>query len=180
MQMIWDLVWWTNWFSFSESGKIWVKTLHPIEAQDSWKVAIIFDMMHHWFISLLSWWRGCRLFRGWAGPLWYRQLGPVLSGNWMEHQFWEFVKYDVPFLRGRIFAFQQITWDFDIETHIQGTTMRKLTPRRFRKCGSFWTSEFRNGSYRCSKLTAKLEKVFLPPGACFLRQNFPNMEEEFS
>ena len=27
---------------------------------------------------------------------------------------------------------------------------------------------------------AKLEKVFLPPGASFLRQNFPNMEEEFS
>ena len=25
--------------------------------------------------------------------------------------------------------------------------------RRFRKCGSFWTSEFLNGSYRCSKLT---------------------------
>ena len=50
-------------------------------------------------------------------------------------------------------AFRQITWDFDIETHIQGTTMRKLTSRRFRKCGSFWASEFLNGSYRCSKLT---------------------------
>ena len=31
--------------------------------------------------------------------------------------------------------------------------MRKLTSRRFRKCGSFWASEFLNGSYRCSKLT---------------------------
>ena len=50
------------------------------------------------------------------------------------------------------FAFRQITWDFDIETHIQGTTMRKLTSRRFRKCGSFWTSEFLNGSYRPSKM----------------------------
>ena len=53
----------------------------------------------------------------------------------------------------RIFAVQQITWDFDIETHIQGTTMWSLTSRRFRKCGSFWASEFLNGSYRCSKLT---------------------------
>ena len=50
-------------------------------------------------------------------------------------------------------AFRQFTWDFDIETHIQGTTMRKLTSRRFRKCGSFCASEFLNGSYRCSKLT---------------------------
>ena len=40
-----------------------------------------------------------------------------------------------------------------METHIQGTTMWSLTSRRFRKCGSFWASEFLNGSYRCSKLT---------------------------
>ena len=26
----------------------------------------------------------------------------------------------------------------------------------------------------------QLEKVFLPPGTCFLRRNFPNIEEEFS
>ena len=45
------------------------------------------------------------------------------------------------------------TWDFDIKTHIQGTTMWSLTSRAFRKCGSFWASEFLNGSYRCSKLT---------------------------
>ena len=32
------------------------------------------------------------------------------------------------------FAFRQITWDFDIETHIQGTTMLNLTSRRIRKC----------------------------------------------
>ena len=32
------------------------------------------------------------------------------------------------------FAFQQITWDFDIETHIQGSTMWKLTSWGFRKC----------------------------------------------
>ena len=50
------------------------------------------------------------------------------------------------------FGFPQITWDFDIETHIQGTTMWKLTSRAFRKCGSFWAYEFLNGSYRCSKL----------------------------
>ena len=41
----------------------------------------------------------------------------------------------------------------EILIHIQGTTMRKLTSRRFRKCGSFCASEFLNGSYRCSKLT---------------------------
>ena len=29
-------------------------------------------------------------------------------------------------------------------------------------------------------LYAQLQKVFLPPGTCFLRQNFPNIEEEFS
>ena len=40
----------------------------------------------------------------------------------------------------------------NIETHIQGTTM-KLTSWGFRKCGSFCASEFLNGSYRCSKLT---------------------------
>ena len=27
---------------------------------------------------------------------------------------------------------------------------------------------------------AQLQKVFLPPGTDFLRQNFPNIEEEFS
>ena len=27
---------------------------------------------------------------------------------------------------------------------------------------------------------AQLQKVFLPPGTGFLRQNFPNIEEEFS
>ena len=27
---------------------------------------------------------------------------------------------------------------------------------------------------------AQLQKVFLPPGTWFLRQNFPNIEEEFS
>ena len=31
-------------------------------------------------------------------------------------------------------AFRQITWDFDIETHIQGTTMLNLTSRRIQKC----------------------------------------------
>ena len=50
------------------------------------------------------------------------------------------------------FGFLQITWDFDIETHIQGTTMWKLTSWRFRKCGGFRAYEFLNGSYRCSKL----------------------------
>ena len=49
------------------------------------------------------------------------------------------------------FAFQQITWDFDIETHIQGSTMWKLTSWGFRKCGSFWDLEVLNRSYGCSK-----------------------------
>ena len=31
-----------------------------------------------------------------------------------------------------------------------------------------------------SSLRTQLEKVFLPPGTCFLRRNFPNIEEEFS
>ena len=49
------------------------------------------------------------------------------------------------------FAFRQITWDFDIETHIQGTTMLKLTSRRFRKCGSFWAYDDFCASYYRSK-----------------------------
>ena len=28
--------------------------------------------------------------------------------------------------------------------------------------------------------SAQFQKVFLPPGTCFLRQNWPNIEEEFS
>ena len=69
-------------------------------------------------------------------------------------KFWNFfAEYHQKMPKTGFFAFRQITWDFDIETHIQGTTMRKLTSRRFRKCGSFWASEFLNGSYRCSKLT---------------------------
>ena len=69
-------------------------------------------------------------------------------------KFWNFfAEYHQKMPKTGFFAFRQITWDFDIETHIQGTTMRKLTSRRFRKCGSFCASEFLNGSYRCSKLT---------------------------
>ena len=49
------------------------------------------------------------------------------------------------------FAFQQITWDFDIETHIQGSIMWKLTSWGFRKCGSFRDLEVLNRSYGCSK-----------------------------
>ena len=52
---------------------------------------------------------------------------------------------------GFFFAFRQITWDFDIETHIQGTTMLKLTSRRFRKCGSFWAYDDFCASYYRSK-----------------------------
>ena len=45
----------------------------------------------------------------------------------------------------------------------------------------FILESFHTNRY-CTKehMSAKLEKVFLPPGACFLRQNFPNIEEEFS
>ena len=66
---------------------------------------------------------------------------------------WNFFERDTKKCKKRdFFAFCQITWEFDIETHIQGTTMWKLTSRAFRKCGSFWASEFLNVSYRCSKL----------------------------
>ena len=83
--------------------------------------------------------------------LWARRQISILA----ESKFFEiFFERDTEKCKKRGFlAFRQITWDFDIETHIQGTTMRKLTSRRFRKCGSFWASEFLNGSYRCSKLT---------------------------
>ena len=83
--------------------------------------------------------------------LWARRQISILA----ESKFFEFFfERDTEKCKKRVFlAFRQITWDFDIETHIQGTTMRKLTSRRFRKCGSFCASEFLNGSYRCSKLT---------------------------
>ena len=83
--------------------------------------------------------------------LWARRQTSILA----ESKFFEiFLRSITKKCQKRVFfAFRQITWDFDIETHIQGTTMRKLTSRRFRKCGSFWASEFLNGSYRCSKLT---------------------------
>ena len=83
--------------------------------------------------------------------LWAGRQTSILAESKLFEIFFE---RDTEKCKKRVFsAFRQITWDFDIETHIQGTTMRKLTSRRFRKCGSFWTSEFRNGSYRCSKLT---------------------------
>ena len=83
--------------------------------------------------------------------LWARRQISILA----ESKLFEiFLEGDTEKCKKRFFsAFRQITWDFDIETHIQGTTMRKLTSRRFRKCGSFCASEFLNGSYRCSKLT---------------------------
>ena len=83
--------------------------------------------------------------------LWARRQTSILA----ESKFFEiFLRSITKKCQKRVFfAFRQITWDFDIETHIQGTTMWKLTSRRFRKCGSFWASEFLNGSYRCSKLT---------------------------
>ena len=34
---------------------------------------------------------------------------------------------------------------------MQGTTMRKLTSRGFRKCGTFWVYDFLKGSYWLSK-----------------------------
>ena len=33
----------------------------------------------------------------------------------------------------------------------QDRTMKKLTSRAFRKCGTYWASKFFNGSYCCSK-----------------------------
>ena len=37
------------------------------------------------------------------------------------------------------------------EKNIQDRTMKKLTSRAFRKCGTYWASKFFNGSYCCSK-----------------------------
>ena len=83
--------------------------------------------------------------------LWARRQISILS----DSKFFEiFLRSITKKCQKRVYsAFRQITWNFDIETHIQGTTMWKLTSRRFRKCGSYWASEFLNGSYRCSKLT---------------------------
>ena len=83
--------------------------------------------------------------------LWASHQTSILS-DWRPLQF--FLQSITKKCQKRLFFyFRQITWDFDMETHIQGTTMSKLTSRAFRKCGSFWASEFLNGSYRCSKLT---------------------------
>ena len=83
--------------------------------------------------------------------LWARRQASILSDSTFSEFFLQSITQNCQ--KRRIFALQQITWDFDIETHIQGTTMWSLTSRAFRKCGSFWASEFLNGSYRCSKLT---------------------------
>ena len=83
--------------------------------------------------------------------LWARRQISILAESKLFEIFFE---RDTEKCKKRFFlAFWQITWDFDIETHIQGTTMWSLTSRAFRKCGSFWASEFLNGSYRCSKFT---------------------------
>ena len=83
--------------------------------------------------------------------LWASHQTSILS-DWRPLQF--FLQSIIKKCQKRVFfAFRQITWDFDMETHIQGTTIWSLTSRRFRKCGSFWASEFLNRSYGCSKLT---------------------------
>ena len=79
-----------------------------------------------------------------------RRQSSIVS-DWRPLEF--FFERDTEKCKKRLFfGFLQITWDFDIETHIQGTTMWKLTSWRFRKCDGFWAYEFLNGSYRCSKL----------------------------
>ena len=83
--------------------------------------------------------------------LWARRLASILSDSKFSEFFLQSITQNCQ--KRRILALYQITWDFDMEHHIQGTTMWSLTSRRFRKCGSFWASEFLNGSYRCSKLT---------------------------
>ena len=83
--------------------------------------------------------------------LWARRLASILSDSKFSEFFLQSITQNCQ--KRRILALYQITWDFDMENHIQGTTMWSLTSRRFRKCGSFWASEFLNGSYRCSKLT---------------------------
>ena len=44
-------------------------------------------------------------------------------------------------------------WPFWCRRPNMGSTMRKLTSRRFQKCGTYWVFEFLNGSYGCSKST---------------------------
>ena len=72
---------------------------------------------------------------------WGRQLSDELPGSplasilsdWRPLE--NFYQRDTKnFQKRTFFAFQQITWDFDIETHIQGSTMWKLTSWGFRKC----------------------------------------------
>ena len=53
-----------------------------------------------------------------------------------------------PFL---FFFFSNLLEFFGIYTHIQGTTMWKLTSWGFRKGGTFWACKLSNGSYCCSK-----------------------------
>ena len=83
--------------------------------------------------------------------LWARRQASILSDSKFSEFFLQSITKNCQ--KRVYFAFQQITWDFDIETHIQGTTMWSLTSRAFRKCGSFWAWEFLNRSYCCSKLT---------------------------
>ena len=44
-------------------------------------------------------------------------------------------------------------WPFWCRRPYMGSTMRKLTSRRFQKCGTYRFFEFLNGSYGCSKST---------------------------
>ena len=50
-----------------------------------------------------------------------------------------------------LFFFSNLVEFFGIYTHIQGTTMWKLTSWGFRKGGTFWACNLSNGSCCCSK-----------------------------
>jgi len=72
--------------------------------------------------------------------LWARRLASILSDSKFSEFFLQSITQNCQ--KRRILALYQITWDFDMEHHIQGTTMWSLTSRRFRKCGSFWNASF--------------------------------------
>ena len=68
-----------------------------------------------------------------------------------------------------------ITQNFQILYHIQGGTMRKLTSRGFRKCGTFWVYDFLKGSYWLSK-SSKISKKKMGRRRCYKKKNCHNFD----
>ena len=61
-------------------------------------------------------------------------------------------------------------WPFWCRRPNMGSTMRKLTSRRFQKCGTYRFFQFLNGSYGCSK-SAESEIFDLSPKLCCVTKN---------